>query len=261
MITFSAFGCIFGVRTDFVYLTIQFWSNMKKLLGKEIITIANQIIESQDNWDLKTLQQQVNLLSEKVTILNFVEQFYRHNGSSENRIQYSLGKTSEFVDEVIHKDKHTPDYLEEPFTEMEAFVSEETFEQQPIQQPTIQEPQKEVELVQKNPDVTTVFSDVVEHPGFEPKQEVIEPKQKSLNDHLGKSNAIDLNNRLAFIKYLFLGSESEYNKVLKAIEEKQSIAEVAIYLEQEVKPIYNYWKGKEEYEERFLTLVMKRFDV
>ena len=37
--------------------------------------------------------------------------------------------------------------------------------------------------------------------------------------------------------------------------------DAVLYLEQEIKPTYNYWKDKEEYEERFLSLLLKRFEV
>ncbi|WP_392447190.1 hypothetical protein ACF3OB_06670 [Capnocytophaga canis] len=83
----------------------------------------------------------------------------------------------------------------------------------------------------------------------------------SLNDHLGKNMPIGLNDRLAFIRYLFLGSESEYNAVLQRLNEMNSMSEIVLYLEQNVKPIYNHWKGKDEYEERFLKLILKRFEI
>ena len=84
---------------------------------------------------------------------------------------------------------------------------------------------------------------------------------QSLNDKFGKTTQIGLNDKLAFVQKLFFGSESEYNKVVKHIADLHSIQDAVIYIEQEVKPTYNYWKGKEEYEQRFLDLVLKRFEV
>ena len=63
------------------------------------------------------------------------------------------------------------------------------------------------------------------------------------------------------LQKLFFGSESEYNKVVKHIADLHSMQDAVVYIEQEVKPTYNYWKGKEEYEQRFLDLVLKRFEV
>ena len=90
--------------------------------------------------------------------------------------------------------------------------------------------------------------------------ENIKPVQ-SLNDKLGKNAQIGLNDKLAFVQKLFLGSESEYNKVVKHIGELNTMQDAVLYLEQEIKPTYNYWKDKEEYEERFLSLLLKRFEV
>lgn len=90
--------------------------------------------------------------------------------------------------------------------------------------------------------------------------EDIKPVQ-SLNDKLGKNAQIGLNDKLAFVQKLFLGSESEYNKVVKHIGELNTMQDAVLYLEQEIKPTYNYWKDKEEYEERFLSLLLKRFEV
>ena len=73
--------------------------------------------------------------------------------------------------------------------------------------------------------------------------------------------AQSLNDKLAFVQKLFFGSESEYNKVIKHVAELPTMQQAALYIEQEVKPTYNYWKGKEEYEERFLSLLLKRFEV
>ena len=84
---------------------------------------------------------------------------------------------------------------------------------------------------------------------------------QSLNDKFGKTAQIGLNDKLAFVQKLFFGSESEYNKVVKHIADLHSMQDAVIYIEQEVKPTYNYWKGKEEYEQRFLDLLLKRFEV
>ena len=87
-----------------------------------------------------------------------------------------------------------------------------------------------------------------------------EPATKSLNDKLvGKEIKVDLNNRLAFVKHLFNGSAEDYNRVLSQLgtidTEEQSIA----FINNMVKPDYNNWEGKEEYEERLIVLIERRF--
>lgn len=87
----------------------------------------------------------------------------------------------------------------------------------------------------------------------------VKPTQ-SLNDRFSKEIQIGLNDKLAFIQKLFFGSESEYNRVLQHLNQLHSLEEAAQYIQQQVKPTYNNWKGKEEYEERFLHLILRRFE-
>lgn len=87
-----------------------------------------------------------------------------------------------------------------------------------------------------------------------------EEKVKSLNDKLvEKELKIDLNNRLAFVKHLFNKSTEDYNRVLSQLNtidtEERSIA----FIKNMVKPDYNNWEGKEEYEERFIALIERKF--
>ena len=87
-----------------------------------------------------------------------------------------------------------------------------------------------------------------------------EPVVKSLNDKLkGNEIKVDLNNRLAFVKHLFNDSTEDYNRVLSQLStidtEERSIA----FITNMVKPDYNNWVGKEEYEERFMGLIERRF--
>ena len=89
--------------------------------------------------------------------------------------------------------------------------------------------------------------------------EEVKPTQ-SLNDRFSKEIQIGLNDKLAFIQKLFFGSESEYNRVLQHLNQLHSLEEAAQYIQQQVKPTYNHWKGKEEYEERFLHLILRRFE-
>ena len=95
-----------------------------------------------------------------------------------------------------------------------------------------------------------------------PKENVVkkETAVKSLNDKLnGKEIKVDLNNRLAFVKHLFNGSAEDYNRVLSQLStidtEERSIA----FIVNMVKPDYNNWEGKEEYVERFMDLIERRF--
>jgi hypothetical protein len=86
-----------------------------------------------------------------------------------------------------------------------------------------------------------------------------EPRKKSLNSKLVKDLKLGLNNRIAFTKHLFNGDKNALQESLKDINNCKDLREAKQYLEQDVKPKYDNWKGKEEYEERFLGLIENKF--
>ena len=99
-------------------------------------------------------------------------------------------------------------------------------------------------------------------PDFEPVKhtEKSENKPRSLNDRLKKGINIGLNERLAYVKHLFGGNTADYNRVLSQLNTFASLDESRKFIEKVVKPDYNNWQGKEEYEERFMTHVENKFD-
>lgn len=87
-----------------------------------------------------------------------------------------------------------------------------------------------------------------------------EPKSVSLNDRLNKGINIGLNDRIAFEKRLFGGSADDFNRVLSQLNTFDSFEEAKGFIEDFVKPDYDNWNGKEEYEARFLEIVEKKFN-
>lgn len=80
-----------------------------------------------------------------------------------------------------------------------------------------------------------------------------------LNDLLSKGINIGLNDRVAFIKNLFGDSNEDFNRVLSQLNTLNSMDEANKFIDENVKPDYNNWTGKEEYIERFMELVQKKF--
>ena len=87
-----------------------------------------------------------------------------------------------------------------------------------------------------------------------------EPKTMSLNDRLNKGINIGLNDRIAFEKRLFGGSPDDFNRVLSQLNTFDTFEEAKGFIEDFVKPDYDNWNGKEEYEARFLEIVEKKFN-
>jgi len=105
---------------------------------------------------------------------------------------------------------------------------------------------------------------------FEPQKETIpsasqttfekeEPKSITLNDRLAKEITIGLNDRIAFVKHLFGGSNEDYNRVLSQLITFDTFLETKVFIDEMVKPDYNNWEGKEDYEHRFMEIIEKKF--
>ena len=85
------------------------------------------------------------------------------------------------------------------------------------------------------------------------------PVTKNLNDILGKGIQIGLNDRLAFINNLFDQSEEDYQRVISQVQTLSSWEEAQNFIEHMIKPDYDFWEGKEEFELRFLKCLESNF--
>lgn len=81
----------------------------------------------------------------------------------------------------------------------------------------------------------------------------------SLNDKISRGLTIGLNDRVAFMKHLFDDNSEDYNRVLSQLITFDTLQEARDFLDNFVKPDYNDWKGKEEYAERFMEIIEKKF--
>ena len=102
---------------------------------------------------------------------------------------------------------------------------------------------------------------------FKDKEEIretaiLEPKEiksATLNEKLAKGFHIDLNDRIAFTKNLFGNSSEDYSRVLNQLLTFNSYSEAQEFIENMVKPDYSNWEGKDDYAQRFLEIVEKKF--
>lgn len=85
------------------------------------------------------------------------------------------------------------------------------------------------------------------------------PLNKSINDAFANQISIGLNDRIAFEKNLFNGNSDDLNRVISQLNTIESYEEAKDFIDDLVKPEFNNWNGKEDYENRFMQLVEKRF--
>lgn len=156
----------------------------------------------------------------------------------------------------------------EPLFELAAETSDEQPEEKT--EPKKQEPKQisfedllgqnysEPVFVKPN-DIVTSIPKKVEEEKVEIIVEKEDPKPASLNEKLSAGINVGLNDRIAFVKNLFGDSNEDYNRVISQLNTFDTWQEAQEFIEDMVKPDYNDWKGKEEYEERFMEIVAKKF--
>ncbi len=111
--------------------------------------------------------------------------------------------------------------------------------------------------IEENTSETTATTNTANDLFFDKKKE---DKPKSVHDQLKKEIHIGLNDRLAFIKYLFDGNALDYNRVLSQLNTLSSKSEAEHLINTMIKPDYHNWEGKEEYEERFMNAIFNKYD-
>ncbi len=74
-----------------------------------------------------------------------------------------------------------------------------------------------------------------------------------------RSFQIGLNDRIGFERNLFGGSAEDMNRVVSQLSTFNSYEEAVDFIDEMVRPDYNNWNGKDEYVERFLDIIKRRF--
>ncbi len=86
-----------------------------------------------------------------------------------------------------------------------------------------------------------------------------EKTRSSVNDRVFSNKIqIGLNDRIAFVKHLFNFSQEDFNRVLSQLNTFTTEQDAKDFVSKVVQPDYN-WTGKEEYVERLLMLIERRF--
>ncbi len=250
---------------------------MKKTLESELKKIATKILDTSSGSSTAHLKKMAQELYEKLTILSFTEDnLSRMEDTYEASVNIDAQKKqSEKINTAVN-DEYLPDGTE--YNDVEAITEPNTEKIKDIvaqMPPETDEMDSVLEgIISKNtngklPEITSEFKksdfrdigvDYDNLPNFEPIKKQDKEKPRSLNDRLKKGINIGLNERLSFIKHLFDGHTNDYNRVISQLNTFDSVDDAHRFIQQVVKPDYKNWEGKEEYEERFMTLVENKFN-
>jgi hypothetical protein len=252
---------------------------MKKKLQKEISEIALELVKTGTNYDVSKVKQTVRLLYEKLIVLEYLEG--QLEGGAQSFDSKSFREQNWFTEpEPVPQPEHEEALVEPVMEKIKDLVA-----QMPHEGGKVDELLEQV-LPQRNymkNDIEEFASNYREMPVFERKEHQIPPKiiyplehkaapdngikevadpdkPKSINEAVNTGLNIGLNDRLAFIKHLFNGSADDYARVLSQINTMQSFEQADTFIKGKIKPDYGYWLHKDEYAERFMAIVEKRFN-
>lgn len=260
---------------------------MKNRLEAELISITHRILKLKNKSEIIQLQQETLNLYEKLSVLRFVEENY---DDSSMEIPTDIEEKLEapvLVEEVIEEKTEeiiVEETKEEIISEVEETPVSETIKEEKIEeeQPKTENFQVrfedfEAQLANAKPNKTQPVTPEIQfedEPVFVPvqtttieqtqikKTEVViteTTKNVSINDAVKKNFNIGLNDRIAFEFHLFGGQSEDFNRVLSQLNTFGTLAEAKDFIENVVKPDYNNWTAKDEYESRFLEIIESKF--
>lgn len=162
----------------------------------------------------------------------------------------------EEVEEIVEESKEEEVPSEEPEVIVEAFAEE-------IQEEKVDETQEEglfaSEPEKEEKELPTLEEELQDTIAVDVVADLFEnASKKSLNDKLQGDIQIGLNDRIAFVKNLFDGSQEDFNRVVSQLNTLKTEKEAKKFINKMVKPDYD-WTEKEELEERFMSIVERKF--
>jgi len=243
----------------------------RKNIAEKWKRLAEQILSNEGAADLESLKSEHMSIYEDLIRLSIEES---QTANPVEQVQSSLEKPDFEASEQMMD-------APEPMTEEDELIPEEPEmkeNEENQKEPRVEEAPKKVPEEQEYPTLSDLFvptfNDIKEDMSqkaefkdtvsldeteklFETRKEEI--RQLSLNDRLvSNSIQIGLNDRIAFVNKLFNFSQSDFNKVLTRLNACTTRDEALHYVQYQVKTTYN-WKGKEDLEERFISLIERKF--
>ncbi|MFG6685238.1 hypothetical protein ACGK9U_01550 [Mariniflexile sp. HNIBRBA6329] len=245
---------------------------MKKKLESELVSIAHRILKLKGKEDVVKMHAEVSELFEKLSVLKFAHENFENDvptiGSNssffetmDNAFNNKISDNIEVGDKIyINMDEVEDDHIMEhgisTIRDMVAHMPNEP-EDVVLEEATTKPEHKKNDL----DDFMSSFKDI---PVFDPVikgTNGISNEKKSLNDKLKSGGLnIGLNDKIAFIKHLFDGKSEDYHRVISQLSTFDSFSNAKQFIIEIVKPDYNNWVNKEEFEERLFQILESRFN-
>ncbi|PKB42809.1 hypothetical protein AX016_0982 [Cellulophaga sp. RHA19] len=226
---------------------------MKEKLKQELMKMSTDILTSNELDNVSDLYETAKNLYEKLAVLKFIEEKL-HDVEVDVTKNIIAEKFEKLANAVIYENTSVP---------------ESNPHQEDIITPgitTIMDMMPEMEEPKATDDMLNEFAKKPEYAKndqelFMPETEVkaAVTKEKVVTNSVTGDIKIGLNDRLAFVKHLFNDSNEDYQRVLSQLSTIDTEERSVSFIVNMVKPDYNNWVGKEEYEERFMAIIERKF--
>ena len=227
---------------------------MKRKLRAELIGLASRIISDTEMSELPQIYEQARNLYEKLAVLNFIEEKLQDLEVDVSKSSVA-SKFETMASAVLTENKGVPE--NPPHEEDIILPGIDTIKHMVSEMPGGEELEEILAQFLNNNDFVKNDKETVTPTSAD--LEAARPV-RSLNDTLTtKDISVGLNDRLAFVKHLFNDSTEDFNRILSQLNTMDSHENSVAFIRKMVKPEYQNWQGKEEYETRFLELIERRF--
>ena len=228
---------------------------MKRKLKEELVKLCTEIITSNETTDIPQLYETAKELYEKLAVMKYIEEKL-----SDIEIDVTknvlAAKFEMMANAVINENRLVPE--NNPHEEDIITPGIETIKDMVSEMPTSEEVEK----------IFTEF--VAKTEKIKKDKEWLRPEAenkngndnqvKSLNDVFSpKELRFALNDRLAFIKHLFEGNAEHFDKAVAHLNTIDTEERSMAFINNLIKPEYNHWEEKVDYEKRFVAQIKKRF--
>ena len=223
---------------------------MHKKLATELVSLAHSILQMENMDDISALHTKSLEIFEKLTVLKMLEEKPEFFSEIKQADAEKKAIEKEGISEALKVD-------EENVTETNKVEDVEKSKSLTEEKQVQFSLEDELEDAISADTAANLFEKVTNNqPNIDAD---LESNKRSLNDALFASNLqVGLNDRIAFVKNLFDGSQEEFNRVLSQLNSFDTELEAKQFIGNIVKPDYD-WSNKQEYEERLLALIERKF--
>jgi len=235
---------------------------MHKKLEAELVSLAHSILQMKKNNEVLALKEKARLLYEKLSVLTFVDNYVTSTPNIQQASQEIIKEEKinfdkkEVIKPVAEKIKTIPKPVVKPIQQQQKKTKDEN-----IFEPTFDKVKIDIgslkpnQISQKEEFRDAISADKTSTLFDDDNSD----EKRTLNDKQFSSTIqIGLNDRIAFVKHLFNFSQADFNRILSQLNTFKSEKEAKDFIYNQVKPDYN-WTGKEEYEERLIALIERKF--